>query len=248
MNSYSEPLNNEEWSAHYNLDSLNLVVNSVLSGNVSVWSDELLKLSSEKEKILEIGCGSGASSLWLAKHNRIVTALDYTESSVALVNTAIKRIDTEGYISCNTIVADATEELPFEDNEFDMAFQSGLLEHFSTDEQINLLKNWRRVCKRMVSMIPNAASIPYRVGKQILEDQGSWKYGLEIPKHSLIKEFIEAGIQVEKEYTIGTEWAISFLPPRHYLRKTFKKMQDQGIDLDKMMQGYLLVTIGKCEN
>lgn len=129
-----------------------------------------------------------------------------------------------------------------------MAFQSGLLEHFSTDEQIRLLKNWKRNCRQMVSMIPNAASIPYRVGKQISENNGTWQYGLEIPRHSMIHEFMAAGIRVEKEYTIGTEWALKFLPPRHFIRKMFKKLQKQGFSLNGMMQGYLLVTIGRCED
>ena len=97
----------------------------------------------------------------------------------------------------------------------------------------------------MVSMIPNAASIPYRIGKQILEDNNEWEYGLEIPKHSLGEEFSRAGLSVIKEYTIGTEWALSFLPKKHYVRKFFEKMKKDGYSLDKYMQGYLLVTIGE---
>lgn len=244
MNDYSKPLDNMAWSAHYNLNNLNSVVNRIMSGNVSIWSSELIKITTEGEKVLEIGCGSGTSSLWLAKHSRVVTALDYTESSVTLVKSAAERL---GLLSLETVLADATKELPFAENEYDVGFQSGLLEHFSTEEQISLLANWKRNCRRMISMIPNASSVPYRVGKQIQEDNGTWEYGLEMPKHSMAKEFIEAGIQIEREYTIGTEWALKFLPQRHYIRKCFKKMKSQGINLDEIMQGYLLVTIGKCE-
>lgn len=244
MNDYSKPLDNADWSEHYNLNHLNSVVEGIISGNVSIWSDELIKITTESEKVLEIGCGSGASSLWLAKHNRIVTALDYTESAVALVEAAAEKI---GLSSVHTVLADATKELPFGENEFDVAFQSGLLEHFSTEEQISLLKNWKHNCKRMISMIPNASSVPYRVGKQIQEQNGTWQYGLEMPKHSLAREFIAAGIQIEREYTIGTEWALKFLSPKHYVRKCFMKMKSQGINLDEIMQGYLLVTIGICK-
>lgn len=168
--------------------------------------------------------------------------MDYTESSVALVN-AVKN---DLKINCNVVQADATQVLPFNEKEFDVIFQSGLLEHFSSEDQINLLKNWKVYCKRMVSMIPNAASMPYRVGKKFLEDSNKWEYGLETPKHSLSKEFSLAGIIVEKEYTIGTEWALKFLPQKHYIHKFFKKMAKDGINLDGLMQGYLLVTIGKC--
>ena len=246
ISNYSLALDKEKWSEHYNLDSLDSIVKGITTGQVSVWSEELVRVTRENEKVLEIGCGSGTSSLWLAKHNRKVTALDYTESSIALLNTAAERL---GQNNVRGVLADATKPLPFENKEFDMAFQSGLLEHFSTEQQIELLKSWKKVCKRMISMVPNAASIPYRVGKQIMEDSGAWGYGLEVPKHSMAKEFAAAGIAVEKEYFIGTEWALRFLPPRHYIRKFFARIQkDVGkINFDDLMQGYLIVKIGNCE-
>ena len=147
----------------------------------------------------------------------------------------------------DVILCDATKELPFEEKKFDYIFQAGLLEHFETDEQIRLLRNWARYGKYMISMIPNASSIPYRIGKQLMENEGTWEYGLEIPKHSFKEEFSRAGITVEKEYTIGSEWAQRFLPKRHYIREFFAKLEKDGYNLDDLMQGYLLVTIGKCE-
>ncbi len=242
MSDYSKPLNNEEWSMHYNISNFVHVKKAVASGNVQVWAKELCNIIKDGESCLEIGCGSGISSLWLAKNGRKATALDYTDSSIALVNAVGKDLD----INIKTVKADATQKLPFKEKEFDVIFQSGLLEHFTSDQQIELLRNWKLYCKKMVSMIPNASSIPYRVGKKILEDSNKWEYGLEIPRHSLSKEFSEAGIVIEKEYTIGTEWALSFLPQKHYIRKFFKKMAKDGINLDDLMQGYLLVTIGKC--
>lgn len=244
INSCSSALNNEEWSAHYNISSLNSVVDSIKSNNVSIWSEELVRICSGSCKILEIGCGSGTSSLWLAKNGIEATALDYTESSVELVRAAAAKL---GLNNVNVIHCDATRDLPFDEKQFDYIFQAGLLEHFETEEQIRLLRNWARYGKWMISMIPNASSIPYRVGKQIAESNGSWEYGLEIPKHSFAAAFIKAGISVEKEYTIGTEWGQRFLPKRHYIRKFFAKLEKDGYNLDEFMQGYLLVTIGKCD-
>ncbi len=94
-------------------------------------------------------------------------------------------------------------------------------------------------------MIPNASSVAYRTGKKILETSGKWAYGLEIPKHSMAMEFTLAGIEVEKEYTIGSDWALKFLPRWHFLRRTMSKLKKIGINPDEYMQGYLLVTIGK---
>ena len=80
-----------------------------------------------------------------------------------------------------------------------------------------------------------------------MENNGTWEYGLEIPKHSFKEEFVRAGITVEQEYTIGSEWAQRFLPKRHYVRKFFAKLEKDCYDLENLMQGYLLVTIGKCD-
>lgn len=181
--------------------------------------------------------------MWLAKNGRSVTALDYTESSVELVKAAVERLNLN---NVDVIHCDATKELPFVEKQFDYIFQAGLLEHFETEEQVRLLRNWSKYGKYMISIIPNAASIPYRVGKAILEENGEWEYGLEIPKHSFKEEFTRAGITVEKEYTIGAEWAQRFLPKRHYIKKLFSRLEKDGYSLEDLMQGYLLVTIGRC--
>lgn len=240
---YSKPLDENGWSKKYSVDILNDVVNAVEKGHVSVWSQELVDICPPSVNILEIGCGTGISSLWLAKNGRTVTALDYTKSSVQLVNEAAKILGLE---NIDVVHADATKELPFKEKKFDYIFQAGLLEHFSREEQIRLLRNWSKYGKYMISMIPNAASLPYRIGKEIMENNGTWEYGLEIPKHTFKEEFMLAGIGVEKEYTIGTEWALGFLPKNHWLKKKYRDLVDKGYNLDDFMQGYLLVTIGKC--
>lgn len=102
----------------------------------------------------------------------------------------------------------------------------------------------------MISMIPNAASIAYRTGKAMMEQQGIWSYGLELPQYSLGCEFEQAGIHNVKEYTIGAEHALMFLPEEHYLRKALQlwllESKQYGVQ-DICGQGYLLVTIGDCE-
>lgn len=244
MSDYSKPLDNKGWSNHYNMEIKKRVVDEIKYGNVSIWSAELIHICENSSKCLEIGCGSGVSSLWLAKNGRNVTALDYTQSSVELVKAAA---DELGLKNIDIVLSDATKDLPFEDHYFDYIFQAGLLEHFDQEEQVRLLLSWKRYGKYIISMIPNAASLPYRVGKQIQEINGIWKYGLEIPKHSFTEEFLKAGIEIVKEYTIGTEWALKFLPKKHYIREFFEKLKKDGYNLDEYMQGYLLVTIGKVE-
>lgn len=73
---------------------------------------------------------------------------------------------------------------------------------------------------------------------------------LELPQYSLCSEFEKAGITNVKEYTIGAEHALMFLPAGHYLREALIQWiiecKELGME-DLCGQGYLLVTIGDCE-
>lgn len=238
---YDKPLTSDEWAKQANLKQLEKVINCIEKKEIQVWAEEICKIIPVGSKALEIGCGTGISSLWLANNGRNVTALDYTDESIELVRAAANKL----HITINTLKFDATKELPFEKKEFDYAFQCGLLEHFDTDEQIRLLRLWSKNCKVMVSMIPNSSSIAYRIGKEIMEKNGSWQWGLEIPRKTLVREYRKAGYKNIREYSIGSEWALRFLPEGHYLKETINRLIKEDYDLDGMMQGYLLVTIGE---
>jgi hypothetical protein len=96
----------------------------------------------------------------------------------------------------------------------------------------------------MVSMVPNANCIAYREGKAIMEKNGTWEYGFEVPLYSQIDEFIAAGWEFEKEYTIGLEHALNFLNAGSSLRKELYNWIKYKNTEDNAGQGYLLVTIG----
>jgi ubiquinone/menaquinone biosynthesis C-methylase UbiE len=213
----------------------------ICENRVSSWTNEMLSLTSKGESVLEIGSGSGETSLVLSLNGRVATALDFSKSCLELTD----RVSKELNIDVKTVFADAMKDLPFNDNEFDVIFQAGLLEHFERDERINLLKNWGRCCKRMVSMIPNAASLAYRTGKAISEKNGTWIWGKELPQYSLACEFHLAGFHVTEEYTIDVKAALGFLPRFHYLRILLHKWQKENVCQDNCGQGYLLVTVGE---
>lgn len=234
------PLTSTEWGELYNERLVNDVVAAVTNAEYKSWTRELLAITEVGSHVLEIGCGSGVTTLALAQNGRECTALDYSEASIRLLDMAAERLG----ISVRSQVADAREPLPFATGEFDVAFQAGLLEHFTREERIALLRIWRPVARQMVSLIPNAASVPYRAGKKLAEAKGDWEYGLELPQYSLIEEFSAAGYSNLREYTIGLEDALVFLPEDHYLRIAFERYF-AGHDDDIFGQGYLLCTIGE---
>lgn len=230
----------EQWGELYNEEILDNVIAKLESGNLTSQTQEMLRLTVPNEKVLEIGCGSGETSFALAKNGRDVTAIDYAHSTIEKIN----RISKETDYKIKTFCIDAMEELPFEDGEFDVIFQAGLLEHFYQKQRIKMLKNWKRCCKKMISIIPNAHSLAYRVGKSIQEDNHTWPWGLELPQGTLIDEFTEVGFQNIREYTIGNRHALSFLPKEHYLRVALEQLLKEPFITEDWGQGYLLVTVG----
>lgn len=233
-------LNSSQWGEIYNTKFVDDVVFNVYKNKKNPWTEEILKLSKVNDCILEIGCGSGETILQLARQKRICTAIDYSQSSIDLLNIAAKKLN----ISVSSMLYDARQKLPFGKKDFDIVFQAGLLEHFNRAERVSLLKLWRPVCKKMISLIPNAASIAYRAGKCIKEENGDWLYGKELPQHSMIEQFIEAGYENIQEYTIGLEHSFQFLPADHYLRVALEKWFRNHPE-DSFEQGYLLCTIGE---
>lgn len=238
---FDKKLSKEQWAELYNTSQVNDMVNSIQSNNLYVQSKEILKIVPEGAKTLEIASGTGQSSVCLALKGVNSTALDFEQECLNLTNLVSAKLN----VNVNTICADAFQKPDFKEKEFDYIFHSGFLEHFTKEERINFLKSWKPYCKVIVSMVPNASSLAYRVGKSILEKEGRWEYGVENPLYTQKDEFIEAGYKVIKEYTIGAEHSLNFLPKNHPLKKSINNWLKSNLCDDNAGQGYLLVTIGE---
>lgn len=193
--------------------------------------------------MLEIGSGSGEISLALALAGRSVALLDISADSLAFARGCAQYLG----VHVDVIQADAMQPLPFAGNAFDAVWSSGLLEHFTEPERHPMLADQARVTRRRVlSLVPNAASLAYRIGKDMQEADGTWIYGIEVPVHTLRDEFRAAGLQPLPEFSVGAHHALNFLPVGHALRNELARWMADKSDaaLGTYNQGYLLVTIG----
>jgi len=101
-------------------------------------------------KVLDLGCGTGAHAVRLARRGCDVVAVDL---SIAGVKAARERFRREGRKG-SFLVADA-ERLPFRDGAFDVLWSSLLLHHFPKLD--TLPEELARVTKgRLVALEPNA--------------------------------------------------------------------------------------------
>ena len=238
---YNSRLTKEEWAKLYNEKQINDLVNSINNKKYSVQTKNLLEIIPKGSSTLEIGSGTGQSSLALTQQNCNCTILDFAEECLNLSLMAAEKLN----LKIKTICIDATKDLPFKEKQFDYIFHSGLLEHFNKPERIAMLKHWKKYCKYMISLVPNASCLAYRIGKKIMEENGTWGYGIENPLYTQIDDFQQAGYKVEKEYTIGIKHALNFLDNKHPLRISLENAIKNKEIQEDFMQGYLLVTIGK---
>jgi ubiquinone/menaquinone biosynthesis C-methylase UbiE len=93
------------------------------------------------KRVLEIGPGAGGHSALFARHGAIVTAVDITQVRADATAEKFKILGTD---DCTAMQGDA-EDLPFEDNIFDIVYFNGVLHHTvstetAMDEVFSVLK------------------------------------------------------------------------------------------------------------
>ncbi|HEY0412134.1 MAG TPA: methyltransferase domain-containing protein [Allosphingosinicella sp.] len=76
-------------------------------------------------RIAEIGCGTGQMSLYLARADRLVVALDLSRAALTLGASAARRygVDQVRFVECDL------SRLPLREGAFDVVYSSGVLHH-----------------------------------------------------------------------------------------------------------------------
>lgn len=159
------------------------------------------------KKILEAGSGSGRISLRLALEGAEVTLLDYSDKALEVSRKYFE--DHDG--KATFLKADLTQELPLEDNSFDIVWNSGVMEHFRQHNQIFISKEFFRISKEFHTFNPYANSFFYRLGKWVAETTGIWQYGTEYPVKTMKHIFEESGFILQKEYSLSHMSSLEFL-------------------------------------
>jgi len=220
------------------------VIEEVAFNRLSEWAQEIILSTARGEKVLEVGGGTGAISLALAQAGRHVTIIDFSPDNLLFIEQCARDLG----VAVSLVLADATKPLPFQTSSFDCVWSSGLLEHFNFSERIYMLKEWSRVSRdRLINLVPNAFSLPYRLGKAQMEKEGKWNYGIENPLRSLKDEYEQAGLVFIEERVLGVQQALKFLDEKHFLHRelTGANHREMMEVLEDAGQGYLLIAKGK---
>lgn len=89
------------------------------------WLPKIYNFSKyEGKRVLEVGCGQGVDLSRFAKNGANVTGIDLTEEGIRIARERFRILGLNG----NLLVEDA-ENLPFQENYFDMVYSHGVLHH-----------------------------------------------------------------------------------------------------------------------
>jgi len=237
-------LSGDEWYRALGLaDAKERVVGSLRSGALSDWGQSILSRTAHGDRVLEVGSGTAEISLALAKAGRLVTLLDVCPDCLRFAAECAEELG----IHVETVAADAMQALPFSEGAFDCVWSSGLLEHFTQQERLTMLREWTRVSRgKVVNFVPNAACLAYRLGKAKRERNGTWEFGRELPLYSMRPEFEAAGLAVAEELSVGPRHALSFFDAESPVGAVLSRWLDAmpASQIDSINQGYLLLTVG----
>jgi len=208
-NGPTKRLDASQWSSVLGAeDTPSTIAERVRRGKRQPWTDLLLRWTSPGQHVLELGSGTAEMSANLAFCDRRVTLVDLSPSNLDFGRELFGQLSlkTEGH------VVDIEKPLPFGNGEFDVVFSSGVLEHYDDETIARLLREFGRVAKHsVISFVPNASSLPYRIGKSVLEARGKWRWGHEQPLRSLRWHCEQAGLAVADETTVGLAHSLNFL-------------------------------------
>lgn len=126
-------------------------------------------------RIIELGCGSGHLSACLAMKGYQVTLLDFSEGALNKAKDTFRYYGVEGEFVKGDIF-----DLSNVREEYDLVWNSGVMEHFSADNLIKIYKSIMRITKeRFIFWVPNPSSISYLLMRYNLQGRKEWPYGME---------------------------------------------------------------------
>lgn len=173
----------------------------------------LMPMLSQGSRVLEAGCGAGFQSLFLARHGWQVSLLDFSVEALSVARGVFARYAMPASFETGDITAGVGGA------DHDLVFNSGVLEHYSFEEQVRLMRGMAlRSRNYVLVLVPNRHCHWYWIwrAQQAVADQ--WPFGYEKPGSDYRSVFEAAGLNY-----LGAAWFATGAM-RHFLQSI------QGVD------------------
>lgn len=156
--------------------------------------------------ILEAGCGGGYQSLALARTGRFQTALlDFSEKALDHARRLFERERLTAEYHLDDAFATG-------DRRYDLVFNAGVLEHYTFDEQVAMLRGLASRSRRYVLvLVPNSLCYWYWIWRLHHSSHGNWPFGKEVPLADLSAMLSAANLHFLGHRFVGAHWTETFL-------------------------------------
>ena len=148
--------------------------------------DIIKKYSRKNNKILEVGCGSGITSIFLEKSGYDVTGIDFDQDMIELATSIALQQKSSALFKIDDIKTLKTIQ-----DHFNIIFSNGVMEHFSDSEIISIINRHLSVSDYVIISIPSDYfSIDQRIyGDERFMSSDSWRSILLKTKGAIVEEF-----------------------------------------------------------
>lgn len=135
----------------------------------SIFAEQAIKYFPAKGKVLELGAGQGQDSCYFAEQGYAVTSTDIEATALELAKTKA----AEKSVQVTFQEADLRNELPFENETFDVVYAHLSIHYFDHETTVRLIGEIQRVLKRggVLAFLVNSVNDPeYKTGNVIEPD------------------------------------------------------------------------------
>jgi glycosyltransferase involved in cell wall biosynthesis len=197
-------------------------------------------------KTLEAGAGGGWQSLALGRSGKFdVTLCDFSKEALAYSSKIFERQSVAATFRQENVLDPGRQE-------FDLVFNSGVLEHYKLEEQVAFIRGMASRSRRYVLvLVPNRMCYWYWLWRIQKAGEGKWPYGKEVPLVDLSAAFKAAGLTFIGHKYLGADWAESFFQYTNDVGDDFRHLLleiHRSPFIQASQKSYLLAGLGCVES
>lgn len=185
---------------------------------------------------IELGSGSGHLSVVLATHGIHTTLLDFSEKALDRAKKIYSDYGAEGTYICQDLFELDRKET------YDIAWNSGVMEHFNNDEIEMLIANFRNLdAKYFIIVVPNAESMPYLLYRYYMEVENKWNWGREFLRTDYVERFERNGFKKLRCFYLGNKYTEYNLNEALKRRFPYSEFMESGLvpESNSSLVGYV---------
>lgn len=138
-----------------------------------------------KKPILECGCGTGKTSIYLANIGLKSYAIDIEKEMVCQTLKNYKEMGEKGFLK---VINGDIKNIPFENKFFSVTHSSGVMEHFSDDDIVKIINEQLRVSDFCIFSVPTSYFEKKMLGNERFMTRKEWRAIINNSNGIIIKE------------------------------------------------------------